>query len=93
MTDHSAKEIVVYLRQCLLPGDVQDGIDLEIPSWLVRDAAEAMDKLAALEQRLEELEEMIAPPANEDQANGRIIMALTEYRTFYQKALAQQEEA
>jgi len=59
MTDNSAKEIAVYLRQCLLPGDVQDGIDLEVPSWLVRDAAEAMDKLASLEQRLERLEELL----------------------------------
>jgi len=59
LTDNSAKEIAVYLWQYLLPGDVQDGIDLEVPSWLVRDAVEAMDKLAALEQRVERLEDAL----------------------------------
>jgi hypothetical protein len=41
------------LRQCLLPGDTQDGIDLEVPYWLVRKAA---DELATREARCERLE-------------------------------------
>jgi hypothetical protein len=42
------------LRQCLLPGDTQDGIDLEVPSWLVRKAA---DEIAALEVALSECQQ------------------------------------
>ena len=36
------------LKQCLLPGSVQDGIDLEVPSWLVRDAVVALEERDAL---------------------------------------------
>ncbi len=54
LKEHTPQEILMYLRQCLLPGSAQNGIDLEVPSWLVGEAIEA---LATFEQRLEELED------------------------------------
>lgn len=50
MSEHTEKTLA-QLQQCLLPGNSQDGIDLEIPSWLVRNAVTA---LAALETELEQ---------------------------------------
>ena len=48
------EKTLMHLRQCLLPGNVQDGLDLEVPSWLVRDAVTALETTAALEQRVRE---------------------------------------
>lgn len=53
MSEHTTEETLMYLRQCLLPGNVQDGIDLEVPSWLVREATTALDKLSKMERRIE----------------------------------------
>ena len=49
MSEHTTEETLMYLRQCLLPGNAQDGIDLEIPSWLVREAVTALARLSTME--------------------------------------------
>ena len=56
MTDTLTQQALGHLRQCLLPRPAQDGIDLEVPSWVVRKAAEALENAVALEQRVEGLE-------------------------------------
>ncbi|KKN73418.1 hypothetical protein LCGC14_0401210 [marine sediment metagenome] len=58
MTDKLAEQALGHLRQCLLPRPAQDGIDLEVPSWVVRKAVTALEATAALEQRLEGLEKL-----------------------------------
>ena len=34
---------VAALKQFLLPGSAQEGMDLEVPYWLVRDAVSALE--------------------------------------------------
>ena len=88
MTDKLAEEVLGGLNQFLLPNPaVQEGIDLEIPSWLVRDAVKALETTAALEQRVEELKGLM----NEVVVGDWFIQNDPEFEARWNKALAEED--
>ena len=69
----------------LAPDDVHE----EVMRRVELLEAENSELKRLLDEAKQELADVLTRPENADQANGRLIMALDEFRAFYQRKLSE----